>query len=74
MTTTIDLAVTQPTLDELLKLTAAGGEVVLMKGGTVVARLTPEVGVSANVAAPRTPNLFPGAIWMSDDFNDPLPD
>jgi hypothetical protein len=24
--------------------------------------------------APRTPGLHQGEIWMSDDFNDPLPD
>ena len=23
---------------------------------------------------PRTPNLHPGSVWMSDDFDDPLPD
>jgi hypothetical protein len=22
----------------------------------------------------RIPDLFPGSIWMSDDFDDPLPD
>ena len=24
--------------------------------------------------SPRRPNLHPGEIWMSDDFDDPLPD
>ena len=23
---------------------------------------------------PRTPNMHPGSVWMSDDFDDPLPD
>jgi antitoxin (DNA-binding transcriptional repressor) of toxin-antitoxin stability system len=74
MTTTIDLAVSQPTLEELLKLTAAGTEVVLVNGGTPVARLTPSARSIPTTAQPRTPDLFPGAIWASEDFDDPLPD
>ena len=30
--------------------------------------------VASSSNLPRTPGLHRGEIWMSDDFNDPLPD
>ena len=30
--------------------------------------------VSDSENLPRTPGLYQGQIWMSEDFNDPLPD
>ena len=75
MTTTIDLAVSQPTLEELLKLTAAGTEVVLVNAGTPVARLTPAVECAASSSTARVAGLQPDAFTdVSDDFDDPLPD
>jgi hypothetical protein len=33
-----------------------------------------EAVTTQNQLKPRTPNLHPGSVWMSDDFDDPLPD
>ena len=69
--TTIDINHTPP-LGELLKLIAAGGEVVLEEAGKPVARLVPAAGQTA--PAKRTAGLHEGQGWMSDDFDAPLPD
>jgi prevent-host-death family protein len=63
----IDLQETN--LKELIALVQQGAEILLTEGGTPVARLLP-IEQNDN---PRIPDLFPG-IWMSDDFDDPLPD
>jgi antitoxin (DNA-binding transcriptional repressor) of toxin-antitoxin stability system len=63
----IDLEETD--LKELIALVQQGAEILLTKGGTPFAKLSP-VEQNDN---PRIPDLFPG-IWMSDDFDDPLPD
>ncbi len=74
-TTTIDLAVSQPTLSDLLKITAAGNEVVLVNAGEPVARMTPDAKPEPVIQRPRIPGLHPGAIvFLSDDWDDPLPD
>jgi len=64
-TKTVDVKETQPSLEELLTLVQKGVEIILTEGPTPVARLVP--------VEPRIPDLYPG-MWMSDDFNDPLPD
>jgi prevent-host-death family protein len=64
-TKTIDVQETKPTLQELLALVQAGTEIILTEGATPVARLMP--------VEQRVPDLYPG-FWMSEDFNDPLPD
>lgn len=70
VTKTIDIRDTQPLLDELLALTATGDEVLIVKGDQLVARLVP-IGASL---PKRIMGLDEGAIWMSDDFDEPLPD
>jgi antitoxin (DNA-binding transcriptional repressor) of toxin-antitoxin stability system len=65
----IDLQETKTSLEELIALVQQGGEILLMDGGTPVARLAP---VDSSPQK-RIPNLHPGG-WISDDFNDPLPD
>lgn len=67
---TIDLKKKKVTLDSLLEQARAGVEVLLVEGGVPVARLTPE----RKPARQRVAGLFKGKIWMSDDFDDPLPD
>lgn len=67
---TIDIHDEQPQLSDLLDLMAAGDEVLIVEGDRQLARLVP-------IAAPkkeRVPDLTPRAIWISDDFDDPLPD
>jgi antitoxin (DNA-binding transcriptional repressor) of toxin-antitoxin stability system len=73
MTTTIDLASATPSLEELLALAAAGNEVQLVRGGTPVATISPPP--PAKAPQQRIPGSQPGAFtWVSDDFDDPLPD
>lgn len=70
MTKTVDIRETQPPLAELLQLTSSGDDVLIVKDGQPVARLVPIA------AAPpkRIAGLNDGASWMSEDFDEPLPD
>jgi antitoxin (DNA-binding transcriptional repressor) of toxin-antitoxin stability system len=70
VTKTVDIRETQPPLAEILELTSPGDEVFIVEGDRLVARLGP-VGASL---PKRIMGLDEGAIWMSDDFDEPLPD
>jgi antitoxin (DNA-binding transcriptional repressor) of toxin-antitoxin stability system len=59
------------TLQELLALVGKGTEIILTQEDVPIARLIP-IAESSDV--PRTAGLHPGAIWVSDDFDEPLPD
>ena len=65
---TVDINEAQWT--KLLSLVRTGTEIILMEGSTFIARLVP---VSSSTSS-RLPNLHSGAIWTSDDFDQPLPD
>jgi antitoxin (DNA-binding transcriptional repressor) of toxin-antitoxin stability system len=65
---TVDIKEAQWT--KLLSLVKTGTEIILMEGSTFIARLVP---VSSSTSS-RLPNLHTGAIWTSDDFDQPLPD
>jgi antitoxin (DNA-binding transcriptional repressor) of toxin-antitoxin stability system len=67
---TVDVSEAQMSLRELLSLVLEGTEVVLMDGSTPVARLVP----IELATAPRIAGLHSGAIWTSDDFDEPLPE
>ena len=66
LTKTIDVRETRQDLKELLDLVITGTEVVFTKGDTPIARL---VSVGRRVAG-----LHAGAIWTSQDFDEPLPE
>ncbi len=66
LTKTVDVEENETTLQDLLALVRDGAEVLLTEGDTPLARLVP-------ASKSRIPDLYPG-IWMSDDFDDPLPD
>ena len=66
-TKTVDIQDAKASLDELLNLVREGVEIILTEGGTPLARLT------RVESGKRIPDLFPGG-WISDDFDDPLPD
>ena len=57
-------------LKKLLEIVASGIDVVLTEDKLPVARLVP---VSHEVGA-RTPGLHAGKVWISPDFDAPLPD
>jgi antitoxin (DNA-binding transcriptional repressor) of toxin-antitoxin stability system len=71
LTKTIDVREAQTTLKELLPLVIAGSEVILTEGSTPVARLVP---VASPTSTPRVAGLHSGAIWTSEDFDEPLPE
>ena len=66
LTRTIDVRKEPPDLKGLLSLVADGAEVVLTEGDTPIARLVP--------VGKRVTGLHAGAIWTSENFDEPLPD
>jgi antitoxin (DNA-binding transcriptional repressor) of toxin-antitoxin stability system len=66
LTRTIDVRKEPPDLKGLLSLVADGTEVILTEGDTPIARLVP--------VGKRVAGLHAGAISMSEDFDEPLPD
>ena len=56
-------------LSRLLERVEAGEEITLARAGRPVARLVPY----HQVREPRKPGLLKGKIWISDDFDAPLP-
>ncbi len=65
-TQTIDVNKAPTDLKGLLSIVAEGTEVVLTEGDTPVARLVP--------IGKRVAGLHSGAIWTSEDFDEPLPE
>ena len=70
-TKTIDIKEAKNQLSELLVMAQQGTEIILSSEDTPLARLVP---LSEPLDRPRIAGLHQGAIWMSDDFDEPLPD
>ena len=68
-TKTVEVQQTQTYLKELLSLVVKGSEIILTQGNTPIARLVP---ITVSPTTPRVAGLHLDAIWMSDDFDDPL--
>lgn len=66
----VDVQETQTNLHDLLSLVREGTEIVLAEGATPLVRLTLMVAS----ATPRVAGLHRGAIWASEDFDEPLPE
>ena len=56
-------------LSALVDRAAAGQEIVIAKNGKPMAKLVPY-----RERPQRKPGRFKGKIWMSDDFDAPMPD
>ncbi len=56
-------------LSALVDRAAEGEEIVIAKAGTPRARLMPLESLKPN----RAPGGWEGAVWMSEDFDAPLP-
>lgn len=69
-TKTVDIHEAQPHLVKLLSLVTTGTEIILTEGSTPLARIVPMAGATT----PRVAGLHPGAIWTSEDFDEPLPE
>ena len=66
----VDLQETPTNLQDLLSLVRTGTEIILTEGATPLARVVP-------IFPPRMPRvagLHAGAIWVSDDFDEELPE
>lgn len=75
MTKTVSLEEAKTQLQELTDLAKTGVEVVLTQEDRPVARLQPISQPSPpSSAKKRIPGLHRGEIWVSDDFDEPLPD
>lgn len=72
MTQTVSVDEAQQKLPDLLAQALAGNEVIITEHGKPVARLVP-VPVSPS-RKKRVPGLNRGAIWTSEDFDEPLSD
>jgi antitoxin (DNA-binding transcriptional repressor) of toxin-antitoxin stability system len=70
MLKTIDVDDAQVNLKELLSLVKSGTEIVLTEGNIPLARLIPAKSENNLHQA----GLHLGAIWTSDDFDEPLPE
>jgi hypothetical protein len=58
------------------EIAAAAGSLTLEEQRKLLARLTAQVREREMQPLPqqRVPGLHRGMVWMSNDFNDPLPD
>lgn len=70
MTETVDVEEAKERLPELVSLALEGNEVILSEGDRPVARLVP----IPSPVRKRVMGLHRGVAWMSDDFDEPLPD
>lgn len=75
MTRTLNVNEINNSIQAVLALTKNGDEVVLEENGNLVAKVTPigTVEKPENLP-PRIAGLREGRSWMSDDFDDELPD
>lgn len=69
-TKTVDVHEAQTQLVALLSLVSAGTEIILTAGNIPLARIVP----MTETPTPRVAGLHAGAIWTSEDFDDPLPE
>ena len=69
MATMLNLYEAKTRLSTLVDQAAAGAEIIIAKGGKPLARL-----VHLRQTERRRPGRAKGKIWMSADFDAPLPD
>ena len=75
MTKTISISEIQNSAQAIIDLTRNGDEIVIEENGNPVAKVTPiEPIEKTENLQPRIAGLREGRSWMSDDFDDELPD
>ncbi len=67
---TVNIHAAKTNLSSLVEEAAAGKEIIIAKAGKPMARLMP---IDKKKGIASTLGMFKGEIWISDDFNDPLP-
>ena len=70
MTKTVTVHDAQTQLLKLLSFAMKGNEVIIVENDKPLARLVP----ISSTSQPRIAGLNKGKIWVSDDFDAPLPD
>ena len=71
ITKTIEIQDLPKQFMEFLSLISEGTEVIFKRDNTPFARLVP---MGTSLSKPRVAGLNKNSIWMSDDFDAPLPD
>jgi antitoxin (DNA-binding transcriptional repressor) of toxin-antitoxin stability system len=72
---TVDVEAADYNPAALVDQAIAGEEVVLVKQGKPLVRMMPVASApGGKKTRASTLGMLKGQIWMSDDFNDPLPD
>ena len=66
---TLNLYEAKTQLSALVDQAAAGAEIIIAKNGKPMAKLVP-----FREQASRKPGKYKGKIWMSDDFDAPMPE
>lgn len=69
MATTVNVHEAKTHFSKLLSRVQAGEEIIVAKAGKAVARLSP-----VHESRSRTPGSAKGKLWMSPDFDAPLPE
>jgi len=67
---TVNIHAAKTHLSRLLEEAAAGEEIIIAKAGKPVARLVP---FEKKTDVESTLGMWKGKVWMSDDFDAPLP-
>lgn len=68
------LSVNEISIQTVIKLAKNGDEIVLEENGKPIAKVTPIEQTEQVQPKPRIFGLGKGKSWMSDDFDDELPD
>ena len=74
MTKTVSISEAQTQLQSILALAHNGDEVIIEENGKPIAKITPIIEAEQPAPKPRVFGLGKGKTWMSDDFDDELPD
>ena len=73
MTKTINLD-ENISIKTIITLSKSSDEIILEENGKPIAKITPIVEVKESEPKQRIAGLGKGTMWMSEDFDDELPD
>ena len=68
------LNVNEITIQTVITSAKSGDEIVLEENGKPIAKITPIIEAEQPLSNPRVAGLGKGTMWMSDDFDEELPD
>ncbi|MDQ3181736.1 MAG: toxin-antitoxin (TA) system antitoxin [Acidobacteriota bacterium] len=68
------LSVNEISIQTVIRYAKSGDEIVLEENGKPIAKITPIMEAEQSAPKPRVFGLGKGKTWMSNDFDDELPD